>query len=134
MFLVIRRERSLVHSMTTIEQLRSTIVDSINGPEGLEFLVKRKPQWTDEEIVSLLKLRGLTEKGRDKVASFLYNTPELVEFREKEMNDFHKKWGRDPEWFTTDDEDSDEGNAGGSDEGNLPTYGPEGSDLELGLG
>lgn len=136
MFLVIRRERSLIHSMTTVEQIRRTIANEINGPQGLEFLVVN--EWTSEEIVTLVRLPGLTEKGRDRVVVFLYHERELVEILETALANKEMVYNRgaiynsvvqNPQLLNAEDEESDL-----SENWSTPPGSPENSDLELGLG
>ncbi|KAF4630674.1 hypothetical protein G7Y89_g7468 [Cudoniella acicularis] len=47
-----------------------TLLYRLNGPGGLKFL--HSQAWTDDQMVSFLNMKGLTEEARDNVVSLLY--------------------------------------------------------------
>ncbi|KAH6679408.1 hypothetical protein B0J14DRAFT_580690 [Halenospora varia] len=47
-----------------------TLLWRLNGPHGMKFLQSRS--WTDDEIISILNMKGLTERARDNIVSLLY--------------------------------------------------------------
>jgi hypothetical protein len=69
-FLTLALSRTGLESPVLLVDNQLNLLGRLNGCEGNEFLLSKA--WTNEEIMSILRLKGLTEQARDNIASMLY--------------------------------------------------------------